>query len=872
MAGNEWVIKVTADVRDVLDASRQIGQAGKNAGQEFQQGFAANDKILERMRNQLKELNQGIDGNVTTIGGLKAKLAELGQTLDKSTIGSKEFVAAQKEIAQTQEKLNAALKGFSGSENSIQGLTNKLTELNGVLQKAEIGSKEFVASQKEIAQTQEKLNAALKGFNGSENSIQGLNNKLSELNGILQKAEIGSKEFAAAQKEITQTQEKLNAALKGFSGNDKSIEGLNNKLAEYNSILQKAEIGSKEFVTAQKQIAKTQQEVNTALRGFDGSENTIRGLRARLDELNKTLDQTEINSKEFAAAQKEIAKTQNEVDKALGGGGGIIKGLGQELKSFALQAGAFLSVGAALQFIGKEIVELDKASAAVRTLGVSSKELSERLLNLSIELGSNISRVELMKASYDVASSGFSKTSEIVDILRASALGASGGFAELGDVTKAVTGVINAYGLTTEDATSIVDGFVQTQADGVITVREYAAQIGTVASVAAAAGIPISELNAAIATATLKGVPVEQAFTGIRQAITSILKPSAEATALANSLGISFNLSGLEARGFGGLLADVQLKTGGAADKLAILLGSVEAQAAVQPIVNDDLKKYNELLGNQASSSGAAAKSSKEATDTIAGGFEKVKNAASNLATTLNTALPGVPALFTELARVIEVAVKVLEAAGPAIGKSFEQAFTPFLALSKMTGLNKLFNDSIDWLLKLLAGNKEVTAEQGKQETAVGKVTDKTKEQSKLTQDILDTAKEQNRNDLIRLENAQRLLDANSKLAKAQSDAQVQIGQAGINLGDALVKLEDSRYSIVINRNKYELEAAKNRGASEAELNGIKRRGEEIGDTHQGRAKSGNSKNESLSHIMERAYYRRFINASQRLDERNVER
>jgi hypothetical protein len=97
---NEWVIKVTADVKGVLDASRQIGQAGKTAGQEFQSGFAANDKLLERLRNQLKELSQGTSSNATTLGSLKAKLGELNQTLDKSAIGSKEFVAAQKDFSE----------------------------------------------------------------------------------------------------------------------------------------------------------------------------------------------------------------------------------------------------------------------------------------------------------------------------------------------------------------------------------------------------------------------------------------------------------------------------------------------------------------------------------------------------------------------------------------------------------------------------------------------------------------------------------------------------------------------------------------------------------------------------------------------------
>jgi TP901 family phage tail tape measure protein len=709
---NEWVIKVSADVKGVLDASRQIGQAGKAAGKEFEQGFAANDKLLERLRNQLKELSQGVGSNATSLGGLKAKLGELNQTLDKATIGSKEFVAAQKEIA------------------------------------------------------------------------------------------------------------------------------------------------------------KTQQEINTALKGFDGNEKSIRGLRERLSELNQTLEKTEIGSKEFVATQKQIALTQKDVDKALGTGSGIIGRLGQELKGFALQAGAVLSAGSALQFVGKQITELDSAGAAVRTLGINSNELKDKLFDLSIELDSNVSRVELLKASYDVASSGFTTTAQITDILRASSLGAAGGFAELNDVTKAVTGVINAYGLTTADATGIVDGFVQTQADGVITVREYAEQIGTVASIAAAAGIPISELNAAIATATLKGVPVAQTFTGIRQAITSILKPSEQAKDLAASLGISFDLAGLQARGFGGFLADIQAKGGGAADKLAILLGSVEAQTAVQPLLNDGLKSYNQLLDNQVRSAGAAAKAAELATDTIAGGIKKIQNATSTLATTIGESSTDVSNYLATLAKIIELSAKFNKEAAPTIGraglanaepltnavtnagKAFQAGTKDLYLYEKALGSIKLAyaglitsvqgfilgNDgakkaSQDFqgqLIELLGLNKLFNTESAKQAEITAKANQQKEIAKVLAQNLLDTQKEQNRLGLIEIDNAITLQGVKDKLNKTQVDGLASFRQADINLGQALVSLEESRFSIIQNRNSYELQEAQKRGASERELDEIKRKGEVI--------------------------------------------
>jgi TP901 family phage tail tape measure protein len=318
-------------------------------------------------------------------------------------------------------------------------------------------------------------------------------------------------------------------------------------------------------------------------------------------------------------------------------------GLGSNLVGLGAKASAVVAILETIRrvsfFAGSQITELDSASAAVETLGVDSVDLKTRLRALSVELGNNISQVNLVKSAYDVASSGFSSAADATSILRAAALGAKGGFAQVNDVASALTGVLNAYGLSASAATGIVDKFVQTQADGVITVRQYAAEIGNISSIAAASGISIDELNAAIATATLRGVPVAQTFTGLRQAIASIIKPSEQAKELAAQLGIDYSVAALNSKGFAGVLADVQQKTGGAADKIAVLLGSVEAQAAVQPLLNDNLAKYNELLAKQANAAGQAAAASQTNSKTISGGLQQIGNGFSNLATTLDTTL-----------------------------------------------------------------------------------------------------------------------------------------------------------------------------------------------------------------------------------------
>ena len=293
--------------------------------------------------------------------------------------------------------------------------------------------------------------------------------------------------------------------------------------------------------------------------------------------------------------------------------------------------------------------EAEKAAAAVRTLGVDSNELNQRLLGVSISLGGLYSQTQLLTAAYDVASSGFANAADNAKILEAAANGATGGLSDINTVGNAVTSVLNAYGKSADEAANLVDGFIQTQNDGKIVLNEYAQQIGRLAPTAAAAGVGITELNAAVATITAQGVPVEATFTGLNQALVSILKPSQEATELAKELGIDFNEAGLRAKGFGGLLEEVKQKTGGSTTALVKLFGSVDALKAILPLVNDDLVKYNQNLGRQAQVSGVAENAARELGSTVSGEITKLINGIGNLARTVDSVLgPAIKAVLNE--------------------------------------------------------------------------------------------------------------------------------------------------------------------------------------------------------------------------------
>ena len=358
----------------------------------------------------------------------------------------------------------------------------------------------------------------------------------------------------------------------------------------------------------------------------------MKATRQQVDKTTQSLGRMRDANGRFIDSSKKGAEGLEKFGKAGKGLSGIGGALGKIAAAFVTVAAA--SAAAVRAF--KEIQAFEDAGQALKTLGVQSEILQHNLRTVTGELKANVSVVELSKAAYDVASAGFTAAADATDILSASAKGAIGGFSDINTVADATTSVLNAYGLAASNAESIVDGFITTQNDGKIVVSQYAAKIGTIAPIAAAAGVSIEELNAAISSATAAGVPVRQTFSGLRQAISSILKPTKEATDLADQLGIEFNAQSLRAKGLGLFLKEVAVATQGSASANAQLFGSVEALTAIQPLLNDGLVKYERFLRNQTVSAGTAARAAELTSATISSGIKAIGNALSNVVTSNN--------------------------------------------------------------------------------------------------------------------------------------------------------------------------------------------------------------------------------------------
>lgn len=246
---------------------------------------------------------------------------------------------------------------------------------------------------------------------------------------------------------------------------------------------------------------------------------------------------------------------------------------------------ALAGAAAAAVKVGSEYeTSLAKVSTIADTSVKSIESLSDEILNLSNATGDGAA--ELNEALYSAISAG-ADTAHAVELVAVAAKAARGGFTDTETAVDGLTSALNAYAMETTEAESLANKFLVTQNLGKTTFGELAASIGGVAPTANAAGVSIDELLASTAALTANGIGTSEAMTGIKAALSNIIKPAGEAQKLAESLGIDFSAAALQTQGWAGFLAELQEKTGGNTEQLAKLFGSVEALNTVLTLTSE---------------------------------------------------------------------------------------------------------------------------------------------------------------------------------------------------------------------------------------------------------------------------------------------
>ena len=320
---------------------------------------------------------------------------------------------------------------------------------------------------------------------------------------------------------------------------------------------------------------RTERAVKGTAQGFDRAGRSAAMARGDIDRFNLSA----------RATQSVVASART----ALSGMAAAF-GVGIIISSSISQARAF---GTALSEVGTLI---DGTAAQTEYLEQTSRQLA------ATYGGTGTAQAQ---AFYQAISAGASSVEAATETLEAANRLAIGGVTDVTTAVGVLSTAMNVYASTNLTAAEASDAIFVAVKAGVTTVGELSAALGKVLPLAEKMGLTFDETAAAVAALTKGGLSTAESVTGLRAALAAVLGPSSQAEEIAKRLGINFSASGLEARGFAGFMADVVSSTGGSAEQMQTLFGSVEAVGAALAFSGSAGESMNAILGDMSNKAGA---------------------------------------------------------------------------------------------------------------------------------------------------------------------------------------------------------------------------------------------------------------------------
>ena len=372
-------------------------------------------------------------------------------------------------------------------------------------------------------------------------------------------------------------------------------------------------------------------------------------------EFQLTVGRDELNSA-LSSATKEAEKTNKSVLKL----SDAFSSAGREISSIKASfignlganvvSGAFNALKSAIGATITEARSFSRSIAEVNSILPKTSKLTDDQTKAFIALSSQYGKTpqSQAKAFYGIVSGGVEDIDTAFKILRQSNEAAAAGLTEVNVSAKVLTSTFNAFAQQGTTVNQITDSLFQAVKDGQTTFEELAGTLGRVAPIASSVGIGIDEVAGSIAFLTKSGIQTDQAITGLRSTLASIIKPSQEAKEEANRLGLAFSVNGIKsAGGFAEFLEKVKVATNGSSASIAKLFGDVNAINTVVAIANGNFSDFRKTLDSNRNSVGATALAAKELKDSFDFKASQAEQSIKNLATSFSVFL--LPALQTTL-------------------------------------------------------------------------------------------------------------------------------------------------------------------------------------------------------------------------------
>lgn len=339
--------------------------------------------------------------------------------------------------------------------------------------------------------------------------------------------------------------------------------------------------------------------IDAAIRLRDLFTPTVKSVNASLDTMKTQMAAAKQSVSGLSGKLTEHERIQKRTAKSIEQTGGKISGLSDK---FALLSAPILAVATAGFKLNSDFTNgLAKVSTLVDTTVVSMDKIKEEIRSVSDETGAGVA--DLSESVYQAISAGVD-AGHAVSFVKDMTIAAKAGFTDTTTAVNGVTTVLNAYGKSAEEASYITDQMLLAQNFGKTSFGEMAQSMGNVIPIAAQLNVTTQELFGSIAVLTKNGIATSEAITGLKAAYSNILKPSSQAATLAEQLGLEFNAAHLQSVGWVKFLEEVKTATGGDAEQMAQLFGSVEGLNSILVLTGKGAGDFDKVMKQMADSAG----------------------------------------------------------------------------------------------------------------------------------------------------------------------------------------------------------------------------------------------------------------------------
>jgi TP901 family phage tail tape measure protein len=413
-----------------------------------------------------------------------------------------------------------------------------------------------------------------------------------------------------------------------------------------------------------------------------------------IDKVDKKLKDSTKNSPDYKP-DIDTSKVETKLDKLKKSVGGfsldsILGGLSAG-GGFAIATKGFDLLSGAVTGAFNSYKEFDSAIQNIATLGVvDDLDGLKNVLNEVSKTTVDDASV-LAAATYQALSAGVKGSNEeLGKFAQTASKVATAGGSDAETAVDALTTVMNAFKISTDEADTVSDQFFGTIKAGKTTFPELAGSLSNVASIASTAGVKFGEVGGSIAQLTALGTPTSVATNQLKSLLTELIAPGDKTAKTFKSLG--FDVKELAQRlkdpvseggGLVNVMNDIEKASSATGQTLFDVFSSSEAASAGLALSGDNaasaLANVDAVLNKSA---GSAEFAYKEASKSIENQLGLIKGSIQAFFNDIFTFIqPAVSALLTGVSTAFDFLVSVL---GGAVGFVKEFGNTLFTILQNI--------------------------------------------------------------------------------------------------------------------------------------------------------------------------------------------